>query len=221
MQFRRSRGMALPSALLLIMVLALAGAMFSKASIQNLKLVSLQDATSDTFQIAEGAVHDVLRQMSVRPSLWRSKTAISALPLGYTSYSPLTYPATNGIPNCSGANCMQNLYPNAGGLIKNFGPVGGDGDTVSTALSIFNQLNQPVTPQPDLTLNGQSGWSQVEHMDEVLPNTGSLGAELTNNPGGGSGASNIRFRITGKTRRTVKGRTGESTIVVIAELPAV
>lgn len=217
-----SAGMALPSALLLVMVLAISGAMFSKASIQNLKIVSLQDATSDTFQIAEGAVHDIIRQMSVRPNLWRTKAPIGGVPAGYTAYSPLSFAATNGIPSCTGANCIRSLYPASGGLIKNFGPIGGDGDSVNTSREVYNQLNPSAPPSSDLVLNGLAGWSQVEHMDEVLPTgSASLGADLTTNAGGGYGASNIRFRITGKTFKTVKDRQGEATVVIIVELPAV
>lgn len=213
--------MALPSALLLIMVLTIAGAMFSKASIQNLKIVSLQDATSDTFQISEGAIHDIISQMSVRPNLWRTKVPLSTLPYGYTEYSPLSYGATNGIPSCTGANCLRNLYPTSGGLIKNFGPIGGSGDSVDATKTVYNQFNTASLPTADVTLNGESGWTQVEHMDEILPNANTLGVDLANNASAGTGVNSIRFRITGKTVKTVRGRQGEATIVIIAELPAV
>lgn len=213
-------GMALPSALFLIMVISVSGAMFSKASIQNLKVVTLQEGTSDTFQVAEGAVHDIIRQMSVRPHLWRDQVPLSGIPLGYTEYLPLTYAATNNIPSCVGKGCLRDLYPTGGGLIKNFGPFGGDGEAVDTALHLYDQLNTTTPQTADVVLNGENGWSQVEHMDEQLPDGSSLGSDLTNNPVGGMSASNVRFRITGKTLRTMRNRQGESTVVVIVEIPA-
>ena len=215
------RGTALLTALLLVLILTLCGAMFSRASMENLKIISLQDATSDTFQIAEGAVHDMIRQMSVRPNLWRNAPPLASIPSGYTSYSPLSYASTNGIPSCTGSKCLRSLYPTTGGLVKNFGPLGAAGNTVDTTLPVFSQLNDTALPTADVTLNGESGWSQVEHMDEVLPSTFSLGVDLANNPAGGSTTNNIRFRITGKTLKTVKGNEGASTVVVIVELPAV
>ncbi len=213
-------GMALPSALFLVMVISVSGAMFSKASIQNLKIVTLQEGTSDTFQVAEGAIHDIVRLMSVRPHLWREQVPVAGTPNGYTEYSPLAYVATNNIPSCLGPKCLLDLYPTGGGLIKNFGPSGGDGDAVDTSRHVYDQLNTSSPPTRDVTLNGQSGWSQVERMDEKLPDGSSMGADLSNNPLGGGSASNIRFRITGKTLRTIHGRQGESTVVVIAEIPA-
>jgi hypothetical protein len=105
-------------------------------------------------------------------------------------------------------------------LIKNFGPVGGDGDFVDSTKNIWEQLDSSSLPDPDVTLNSQQGFVQVERLDESNPTGANLGAELTNNPAGGTAAKSIKFRLTGKTYREMGARTGESTIVVVAELPA-
>jgi hypothetical protein len=214
------KGLALPTALLLLLVISIAGSLFTKASIRSLSITRQDEAITDSYHIAEGAIHVQIGQMSAFPHLWREKIPLSTSPSGYTEYSQLDYGATNGIPTCSGSKCILNLYPTGGGLIKNYGPVGGDGDLVDSTKRVWNQLNGADLPDEDVQLNGQDGFVQVERLDESIPTGANLGAELTNNPLGGAAPRNIRFRLTGKTLRPMGTRTGESTVVVIAELPS-
>lgn len=213
-------GLALPTALMLVMVISIGGSIFASTTVQNLRTVTIDEATQDTFQVAEGALHNIIRQISANPQLWREKVALATAPSGYTEFTPLTYSATNGIPPCSGALCLRQMFPTGGGLIKNYGPIGGDGDNVDDTATIVDQLNDASLPDPDVTLNSQSAWAQVEHMDESLPGSTSIGGDLINNPVGGTVATNIRFRITGTTLRTVRERQGRSTVMAMIEVPA-
>lgn len=214
-------GFALPTALLLIVVLTAAGLIFTNVATSNLRIVSLEDASTDTFEVSEGVVHQLISQLSIQPHLWREKTSLSVIPSGYTEYSPSTYTASNGIPTCSGDACLRSLYPTGGGLIKNFGPIGDSGDTVNSGASITNQLDAASLPTADLTLNGLPAWVQVEHMEEIALSAASLGADLANNPDSGNNGSAIRFRLTGTTQKTIKGRNGKSTVVITVEVPPV
>jgi hypothetical protein len=214
------RGLALPTALLMLLVVTAAGALLSNMGIQGLTIQRIENRAAESFQVAEGAVHDILGDMSSRPHLWRDRAPLNVQPQNYVTYSQLDYAATNGIPSCSGTNCLRNLYPTGGGLLKNFGPRLSAGATVNQTQPIWNQLASNALPPADVTLNGQAGFSQVERLDESIPVGTNLGADMSNNPSGGSTARNTRFRITGKTFNTIGNRTGQATIVVIAEIPA-
>ena len=216
----RQKGLALPTALILLMVISIAGSLFTKTSIRNLGISRQDEATTDSYQVSEGALHQMIAQMSSRSHLWREKIPLAGLPANYTEYSQLSFGSTNGIPTCSGSHCIRNLYPTGGGLIKNFGPVSGDGDFVDSTKHIWEQLDSTSLPDPDVTLNNQQGFVQVERLDESNPTGANLGSELTNNPAGGTAARSVKFRLTGKTYRQLGARTGESTIVMVAELPA-
>lgn len=217
---RCQRGMALPLALLAVLLFASAGTLLTRTTVESWQTVKMTEATADTFEIAEGVLHDLLRQMSSQPHLWRDKTALATLPSGYTQYSPSINVASNGIPSCSGIACHRCLYPTGGGLLKNFGPIGGDGDQVNNAVSIVQQLNTAALPAADVTLNGRQAWGQVERLDETTVGASSIGADLTNNPGAGNSSAAIRFRLTGTTLRAVQGQNGRATLVIVAELPA-
>lgn len=214
------KGLALPTALLLVMVIAIAGGIFVKTSSRNFYLALQDEATVDSYQISEGAVHSIISGMSSTPHLWRERVMLQNVPLNYIEYSQLNYGGTNGIPNCSGRNCMRNLYPSGGGLIKNFGPISSNGSSVNTTKEVWDQLNPSSLPTSDLTLNGINSYNQVERLDESIPSGTNLGTELTNNPIGGTSNKNVRFRVTGKTLRSLGTRTGESTLVAILEMPA-
>lgn len=213
------RGSALPLALLVVMILGVLGGVYSRISVQNLRTQKLNEATVDAVEIAEGVAHDLVRQMVILPHLWREKVPLATVPLNYVEYSPLSFSATNGIPTCSGVGCHRNRYPTGGGLLKNAGPVGGYGDTVDATLPVTSQVDPSDLPPADLTLNGLSAWSQVERLDELMPGASSIGGDLANNPGGGTNANAIRFRITGTTRRAIRAQTAQPEVVVVVEVP--
>ena len=214
------KGLALPVALLLLLFITASAALLSDVSMGTFKQTKIQEAIQDTFQNAEGAVHEVMRQMSVYPELWRARTILPTVPASYTSYSPLTFSSSNGIPTCSGAGCHRNLYPVGGGLIKNFGAEGAGASDVDAAYPVTDQLDPDDPPTQDIQLNGQSAWVQVERLDETLVSSESLGGSLDSNPLSGTGASEVRFRLTGVNFRTVRDRRGLSTVVYIVALPS-
>lgn len=215
----KRRGMAMPAALMFTMAITALAAIFSQVATQGLATASRSNATADTFEMAEGAAHDLLRQIVFSPHLWREKTPLATLPSGYTEYDPASFSSTNGIPTCTGLGCERNRYPTSGGFIKNYGPIGGDGDSVDSSRAITNQLDHSDLPDQDLALNGRPTWTQVERLDETLPSSSTLGADLSNNPTAGGGANVIRFRITGTSVRSLKGDIGDASVVVIAEVP--
>ncbi len=212
-------GMSLPIALFLILAISAASSILSNAATQNLKEVKITESTNDSFYIAEGALQDFIGQLGAYSQLWREKVVLAALPLGQVQYSPITYASTNGIPSCSGIACHRKMYPVGGGVLKNFGPLGGAGDIVDTTKSITNQLDQSSLPTADITLNNRNAWFQVERLDETSPGKNSIGASLTNNDIHGSSSSAIRYRVTSIALRTLKNKTGLSTLITVLELP--
>ena len=215
----RQKGLALPTAMLLLLVITASTALLTNTAIRNFRILKTEQATTDSFQESEGAVHQVIGDMASHSHLWRGRDPLNTVPLNYTEYSQLTYGASNGIPTCTGQNCIRSLYPVGGGLEKNFGPITSSGVNVDSTKEIYNQLNSASLPAADVTLNGQSGYSQVEKLDESIPVGSNFGTDMSNNPSGGTGSKNIRFRITGKTLRPYGTRTGVSTVVVVVELP--
>ncbi len=212
--------MTLPLALFLLLLLSSISAIYSSTSVNSISQVKIAEVAQENALIAEGAIHDMLSQISVRANLWREKVNLTASPSAYTEFSPLSYSATNGIPSCAGIACQRSLYPTGGGLIKNFGPIGAEGDVVNNSLPITAQLNTGTLPTADITLNNRSAWVQVERLDQAPPGASSIGADLNTTVGGGAYAGAVRYRITAKSLRRFKGRLGESTLVSIVELPA-
>lgn len=217
--FRSESGLALPIALLLILFIISAGTLISDVSSGTYKQAKLYEAVQDTFQNAEGAAHETMRQMAAYPELWRARTVLTNSPASYIPYSPSTYPSTNGIPACTGTGCHRNMYPVSGGLIKNVGAEGAGASDVDTAYPITQQLDPYAPPVADITLNGSPAWSQVERLDETLLSAQSVGGSIDDS-GRGSTANMLRFRITGSAFRTVRQRRGLSTVVYVVELPA-
>jgi len=212
-------GVSLPMALFMILVIAASSAILSTSSTQGLKEVKISEAISDSYYVAEGGFQDFVAQLGVYSQLWREKVTLTVPPANYVQYSPLMYSLTNGIPSCSGIACQRNLFPVGGGLLKNFGPIGGSGDTVNAAVDITQQLNPAALPTSDVTLNGRSAWYQVERLDETYPNGTALGGSLTNYDPHGAGATAVRFRVTATSQRSLKGKTGLATIIAVVELP--
>lgn len=214
-----SAGLALPAALLMILAIAAVTAMLSRLSIHNLVQVELDNAKDDTYFAAEGAVSKQISQMSVLSVLWSDKANLATLPSNYTEYFPAYYSSTNGIPSCSTVGCQRSIYPTGGGLIKNIGPVGGDGDQVDSSFQIIDQLDPESPPTPDVTLSGVNAWSQVERLDETAVSSSSVGGNLSNNVAEGGNARSVRYRITGYSLKSTRGRYGYTTVVAIAEMP--
>ena len=216
---RLQRGGALPLALFMTLTLALIGGITLKVSQFNVRKIKVSEATQDTFQIAEGASHSLLSQMAASPELWRELNPLGTLPLHYTEYSPSDFTATNGIPTCSGIACHRNYYPTGGGIVKNFGPLSGDGGSADPLYTIAEQFDENDPPTADAVLNGLSGWVQVERLDEVNISSGSLGGGLENNRSGGSRTGVVRFRVTSIATREVRSKIGRSTLVTVVQVP--
>lgn len=212
-------GIALPIVLVLSLLIATITSIMGNSSSYSLRSVKDSQAMADTNYVAEGALNDMLAQMSVNRSLWRKYPVLLTKPSGYTQYNPLTYTSNNGIPTCSGTACQRHLYPIGGGLLKNFGPIGGDGSEVDASYSITQQLDLVNPPDPDITLNGRNAWVQVERLDQVMPSENSIGATLLNNDPSGLNSYSIRFRVTAVSTRNVRGLVGTSTIVAVVEMP--
>lgn len=215
-----SNGMALPAVLIMLVLIAGVTAILSQISIHQERRISLIQATDDTYLAAEGAVNKQIADMSVLGSLWTQKPNLSSSPSGYTEYSPATYSGTNGIPSCSGIACHRSMYPTGGGLIKNLGPVNGDGDQVDGGYSITEQLDPSDQPDTDLTLGDIKAWTQVERLDETMPSAATVGASLTNAVAEGGNARMVRYRITGQSTKSVRGRRGYATVVAVLEMPS-
>jgi len=215
------KGMALPIALFLVLVIAAATSILSNSATQNLKEIKISESINDSFYISEGALQDFIGQLAVYSQLWREKVSLPSLPSGYTQYSPISYSGTNGIPSCSGIACQRKMYPIGGGLLKNFGPMGGAGDIVNSGATIVNQLNTATPPLGDVTLNGRNAWFQVERLDESTISKNYLGASLTNNDSNGSGSTAVRYRVTATSLRPLKSKNGLSTVIAVLELPPV
>lgn len=213
-------GLALPLAMIFLLVMTAMGSLLTYVSIDANKQVKIIEATRDTHNVSDGVVNKVLADMSSAPELWRQMDPLATNPDGYVEYAPDAFSGTNGIPTCSGAGCLREMYPIGGGLLKNYGPFGGDGEDVDSGFSILDQLDPENPPQAEVSLNGHSGWTQIERLDELKISEGSLGASLENNGVGQSDSSVVRFRVTGKSFRTIRGVRGESTVVYVVEVPA-
>lgn len=218
--YNRESGIALPAALLLVMFIASVGGLLSFISISEMQQVKQVDMIERNFNASEGATHDVFSQMATASEMWREMSPLADLPSGYTEFSPVSYASTNGIPPCSGVGCHRQMFPTGGGLIKNFGPFGAEGSEVDTSWSIVDQLDWADTPTNDVSLNSQDAWAQVERLDEVSVSSESVGGSLENNNTGGSGSSSIRFRVTGVSLNSLRGRRGVSTLIYVVELPS-
>lgn len=212
-------GIALPMALFLVLIISAMSAILSNTARQNFEIVKSAEVASETFYAAEGAVSDLIRQMSVQAQLWNDQVSLATVPSGYTEYYPGTYASTNGIPTCSGIACQRDLFPTGGGLIKNLGPLNSDGSNVDSSYSIKEQLDPDNLPTADLTLAGRSAWVQVERLDQSTPNASAVGGSLSNNLSEGGNATNIRYRITGVSLGSIKGRSGQATLVAVIEMP--
>lgn len=216
----RLRGMAIPAALIMMMLIAGTTAILAKLSIHQFSGISTDQSRDETYYAAEGAVNLYIGNMSALGNLWEQAVPLADTPDNYTEYSPAAYVTDNGIPSCSGIACHRHLYPTGGGLLKNLGPLGNDGDIVDVNYPITEQLNPDSPPLADISLGGINAWAQVERLDEVRVTEEMVGANLNNNLVDGGNANNVRFRITGVAYKKLKGRIGYSTVVSVVELPA-
>lgn len=214
-----SSGFALLSALILVLLISFMVAMLSHLSRHNMSVMESNSAKEGTYLAAEGAVNKQIAEISVLSTLWSQKTNLPSLPNAYTEFSPSSYLATNGIPECSGLACHRSLYPTGGGLIKNFGPINGAGDTVNTSYRITDQLDPDSTPTPDVTLGSVNAWTQVERLDQLAPGASTVGGSLSNAVAEGGNALTVRYRITGLALRDMKDRRGYSTVIAVVEMP--
>jgi hypothetical protein len=212
-------GISLPITLFLVLAIMAASSIFAAVGVQNIREMKLAQSTSDSFYVAEGALQDFIGQLGVYSQLWREKVNLENLPLNYTRFNPLTYTLNNGVPSCQGHACQRQVYPVGGGLLKNFGPLSGDGQIVNVDAPITAQLNQESPQLPDIVLNNRGAWYQVERLDESSLSENSIGAGLTNYEAHNGGYSAVRFRVTAVSNRRLKGKLGLSTVVAVLELP--
>jgi hypothetical protein len=212
-------GLSLPIVLFLVLTIMSASAIFSIVGTQNIREMKITEASTDSFYVAEGAIQDFIAQLGVYSQLWREKVNLVEIPLNYEQFNPLSYASSNGIPNCSGHACQRLMYPIGGGLLKNFGPMGADGDIVNPDATVINQLSTIDPQTPDVVLNNKNAWYQVERLDETSVTANSIGASLSNYEAHSSGYAGVRFRITALAQRPLKGKMGFSSIVAVVELP--
>lgn len=217
---RFDKGIALPISLFMLLVIGGVTAILSKTAIKNLEDISINTAAAESYFASEGVMHKMLGDMSSKGTLWKEQPPLGGTPAGYTEFSPLSYSGTNGLPPCSGVACHREMYPIGGGLLKNVGPLLGDGASVDTGYSISEQLNISSPQTEDESFGNLKAWSQVERLDEITPSAASVGGNLSNTVAEGGNANVVRFRITGKSLRSLKGRKGISTVVSIIEMPA-
>lgn len=217
---RSENGMALPATLFMLLVLGSVTAMLANISQENFHQIKVQEGTAMTNMTAEGALNRMIADMALYSSLWDQQAAIADKPAGYTEYQPAAYSSTNGIPPCSvSAACHRDMFPSGGGLIKNLGPLLGDGANAETSYSIVEQLAYDNQPEPDVTLSGLNGWSQLERLDEETPGPDSVGGNLSSGLAEGGNAKKVRFRITGYSLKSLDQRVGKSTVVAVVLLP--
>lgn len=218
-KYKSERGMALPLSLFLALTVLLLSGIYSSLIKNSSDIVKSQEHSKALFYLAEGAVHNFLGELSVNAHLWLEQPSIADLPQGYTSFNPYDFQANNGIPSCSGVGCLRNLFPEGGGLVKNFGPILTDGASVASGRKVTKQLNTASLPDPDVNLNSQEAWTQLERLDETELGKSSIGTDISNNPSNSSGSNPVRFRLTGKALKDLKTQSGQSTVVVIVEVP--
>lgn len=212
-------GSVIITAILLIMVIAGVTAIIGRTVQENMRTISINRSAASTFYAAEGAMNNLFGEMGAYGPLWDQLAPLSTSPSGYTEYSPASYSASNGIPPCSGIACHRNYYPVGGGLLKNFGPLESDGSEVDTSFPITEQLDYDDPPSPDVTLGNLSGWVQVERLDEAGPSIDTVGGNLSSSLAEGGNAKSVRYRVTGTSKKSNRGRTGVSVVVAVVELP--
>lgn len=213
-------GIALPIALFMIVAITAITTALAGISHETFKQTTVQESSTLTNLVAEGAVNKMISEMSLYSALWDQQASLSTAPFGYTEFNPTTYVSSNGIPPCTtGASCQRNFYPLGGGLIKNFGPLSGDGATVDNTYYVTDQLEVDDPATADITLGSLNGWVQVERLDEEGPSANTVGGNLSSALAEGGNAKRIRFRLNGTSLKTLREKTGSSTIVTIVLLP--
>lgn len=143
---RDERGMALPAALLLLLVIASATAMLSRPLLSQLQTSKRQELTQKLVMVADGAMQDQMRQLLLQPEYWKVMATVSSKPSRYASYQPANFASTNGIPSCTGAGCSRSRYPTGGGLLKNIGDLVTDGASVDTSKTADAQYDADTAP---------------------------------------------------------------------------
>ena len=215
----RCEGFAIPATLFVVLLLAFVVSALFRMSRHNMTRIESDRAQDVTYLAAEGAAHKQIADMAVLGPLWSQRTNLAVLPDNYEEYSPSTYASRNGIPTCTGVACHRHMYPVGEGLIKNFGPLDGDGATANSDFVITEQLDPDLPPEPDLTVGGVDGWTQVERLDELMPGAASVGGNLSNAIAEGGNAKAIRYRITGLSLKSLRGKRGYSTVIAVIEMP--
>ena len=213
-------GFALPIALFMIVAITLITAALTTMSTETLRETAVQENSTLTSMSAEGASNKLFSEMSLYSALWDQQAPLTTTPYGYTQYNPASYTGTNGIPVCtSGASCQRNYYPIGGGLIKNYGPLTGDGATVFSTFYITDQLDLENPVEEDILLGSMKGWTQVERLDEEGPSANTVGGNLSSAIAEGGNAKRIRFRVNGTSLKSLNGKIGTTTVVTIVLLP--
>jgi len=217
---RGEGGFALPAALFMMVIVFGVTTILGTLSSEGLRRTGAQDGIVQTYFAAEGVLNRTIADMSGYASLWDQQAPLRGSPLGYTEYSLNSYASSNGVPMCTGeAGCHRNFFPSGGGLIKNVGPLDGDGAEVDTAAPITAQINPTSPPDPDLMLQDMPAWIQVERLGETLPSAAVVGGNLSSSLAEGGNAKEVYFRLTGRALREVRGQIGSATVVSVVKMP--
>lgn len=218
---KQERGLALPAALLLLLVIATMTAVLSRTATEQLSAAKSQQVSLDMFLVAESALQNQMRQMLIFPEGWKVVATLSTKPSSYTQFQPAVYASQNGIPSCSGDGCLRGYYPVGGGLLKNLGPIEGSGLTVNASNTIMTQFDGESPPEvEDVTVDGTPGWVQVERMDRVVTPVDATGANLSTQGNVLGNNESVRFRLTGYSTKQLKARRGDTVLVAVIEMPA-
>lgn len=215
----RQEGFTIPLTLFLILVLSSMAAVLGTVAKENQTRIKIEEDAGTIYYASEGMLNKMLGDMTVYGSLWDQLAQLATKPAGYTEYVPSAYSTTNGIPPCTGVACHRNLYPLGGGLLKNLGPLDGDGLIVDGSYSISQQLDYNDPPTSDLELGNLKGWAQVERLDETTPSSNTVGGSLSSSLSDGGTAKEVRFRVSAYSFKKLQGKTGVSSTVSVIQVP--
>lgn len=211
------RAFAMPVALLLLLILGFLGLTYSKAAQVGLVEESYFNARDRTFLAAEGSLALAQSMLASDPLHWSKRLPLFNIPSNYQSYDPLFHLATNGIPPCSGLFCERSLIPITGGLIKNYGPLTGEGSLVDTTQSVIDQLDLNAPPAADIIFGDVTSWFQLERLHEVNSWDSRLHTDLENNPQ--DLTKEFLYRINAMAISNVRQERTVSELVSIVRVP--
>lgn len=213
-------GFALPAALLMMVIVLGVTTILGTLSTEGLRRTESQVRVVQGYFAAEGAINQAIAEMSSFGNLWDQQASLGTIPSGYSEYAPNAFASNNGVPTCAtGPACHRNFVPTGGGLLKNYGPLDGDGRAVNSTLPITQQLNQNDAPEPDVVIDDIPAWVQIERLDETLPSASVVGGNLSSSLAEAGNAKEVFFRLTGTALVEARGRISRATVVSVVRMP--